>query len=168
MGATGAQGETGVQGATGPAGPQGAQGPQGLQGEAADASNFCSNTQLDSMFATAPPSVLSHTTPWGEGVGQRQQLDANGQWPGWHSDFRTHTHMDRTDPEDPHNGTVMIPGVDLQGGGGLDSNYTTLGSNVITHLKPAAVISLAADLALVRLAWFVWETLRPVSAAWEN
>ena len=71
----GPQGETGPQGATGPQGPQGATGaigatgatgpagPQGEAGEDADTTQFYTKPQIDFMFATTPPSILSHTTP---------------------------------------------------------------------------------------------------------
>ena len=73
-GPAGPQGETGPQGATGPQGPQGATGaigatgatgPAGPQGEAGevDTTQFYTKPQIDFMFATTPPSILSHTTP---------------------------------------------------------------------------------------------------------
>ena len=59
-GATGPQGPTGATGAQGPAG---ATGPQGPTSEDADTTQFYTKPQIDFMFATTPPGILSHTTP---------------------------------------------------------------------------------------------------------
>ena len=62
QGSQGFQGPTGQTGATGPVGPTG---PTGLQGDAGvvDTSNYYNKGQINFMFATTPPSILSHTTP---------------------------------------------------------------------------------------------------------
>ena len=52
--------------------------------------------------------------------------------------------MNPTDPDDPQNGTLMISGASLQGGGSLDPDYITLQNNQITHLKPTTVTNLSA------------------------
>ena len=62
QGATGAQGAQGAQGATGATGATGPTGPQGDAG-VVDTSNYYNRGQIDFMFATTPPSILSHTTP---------------------------------------------------------------------------------------------------------
>ena len=64
-GPAGPVGSAGPQGDVGPAGPQGDAGPAGPQGDAGtvDTSNYYSKPQIDFMFATTPPSILSHTTP---------------------------------------------------------------------------------------------------------
>ena len=58
----GIQGEQGIQGIQGEQGEQGVQGEQGDPG-VVDTSNYYSKPQIDFMFATTPPSILSHTTP---------------------------------------------------------------------------------------------------------
>ena len=67
-GPAGEDGDAGPQGPTGPVGPQGetgATGPQGPAGEdgVVDTSNYYNKPQIDFMFATTPPSILSHTAP---------------------------------------------------------------------------------------------------------
>ena len=64
-GPTGPTGPTGSTGPTGPTGPVGPTGPTGPQGDAGvvDTSNYYSKPHIDFMFATTPPSILSHTTP---------------------------------------------------------------------------------------------------------
>ena len=59
-GATGPQGPTG---ATGAQGPTGATGPQGPAGEDADMTQFYTKPQIEFMFATTSPGILSHTAP---------------------------------------------------------------------------------------------------------
>ena len=52
--------------------------------------------------------------------------------------------MNPTDPDDPQNDTLMISGADLQGGSGLDPDYSTLQNNQATHIKPTTVTCLSA------------------------
>ena len=92
--------------ATGPAGAAGAQGPQGETGEV-DTSNFYTKPQIDFMFATTPPSILSHTTPgaqvWDNGNNLMRTI--KGQ-----DGIQTFIYMNPTDPDDPQNDTLMISG----------------------------------------------------------
>ena len=71
QGVQGATGPAGPAGATGPAGAAGPQGPAGQDGQDADTSQFYTKPQVDFLFATTPPSILSHTTPgaqvWDDG-----------------------------------------------------------------------------------------------------
>ena len=60
QGIQGPAGATGQIGATGPVGPTGPTGPQGDAG-VVDTSNYYNRGQIDFMFATTPPSILSHT-----------------------------------------------------------------------------------------------------------
>ena len=75
------------------------------------------------MFATTPPSILSHTTPgaqvWDNGNNLMRTI--KGQ-----DGIQTFIYMNPTDPEDPQNDTLMISGANLQGGGSLDPSYITL------------------------------------------
>ena len=91
------------------------------------------------MFATTPPSILSHTTPgaqvWDNGNNLMRTI--KGQ-----DGIQTFIYMNPTDASDPQNNTLMISGADLQGG--LDPDYITLQNNQTTHLKPATVTSLSA------------------------
>ena len=93
------------------------------------------------MFATTPPSILSHTTPgaqvWDNGNNLMRTI--KGQ-----DGIQTFIYMNPTDPDDPQNDTLMISGASLQGGGGLDPDYITLQNNQITHLKPTTVTNLSA------------------------
>ena len=61
-GPQGPAGATGPQGPTGATGAQGPTGPQGPVGEDADATQFYTKPQIDFMFATPLPCILSHTT----------------------------------------------------------------------------------------------------------
>ena len=94
------------------------------------------------MFATTPPSILSHTTPGAKVWGNNNNLmrTIQGQ-----DDIQTFIYMNPTDASDPQNNTLMISGADLQGGGGsLDPNYITLANDQIEHHKPTTVTSLSA------------------------
>merc|ERR1711923_407011 len=101
-------------GATGPTGPQG---PAGTD---ADTTQFYTKPQIDFMFATTPPSILSHTTPGAKVWDNTNNLmrTIQGQ-----DGIQTFIFMDPTNPGNPQNNTLMISGADLQGGGGsLDPN----------------------------------------------
>ena len=91
------------------------------------------------MFATTPPSILSHTTPGAQVWDNTNNLmrTIKGQ-----DGIQTFIYMNPTDPEDPQNDTLMISGADLQGG--LDPNYITLANDQIEHHKPTTVTSLSA------------------------
>ena len=142
-GPPGETGPAGAAGADGAQGPTGATGPAGADGEDADTSQFYTKPQIDFMFATTPPSILSHTTPgaqvW-DNTNNLMRTIIKGQ-----DGIQTFVYMNPTDPDDPQNNTLMISGADLQGGGGgLDPDYITLANDQITHLKPTTVTSLSA------------------------
>ena len=74
QGEPGPEGEQGIQGEIGPQGAQGSQGGQGIQGAAGpqgpvgedgqvDTTQFFAKPQMDFMFATTPPSILSCRAP---------------------------------------------------------------------------------------------------------
>ena len=143
-GPAGEDGDAGPQGPTGPVGPQGetgATGPQGPAGEDADTTQFYTKPQIDFLFATTPPSILSHTTPGAQVWDNDNNLmrTIKGQ-----DGIQTFIYMNPTDASDPQNNTLMISGADLQGGSGLDPDYITLANNQITHLKPTTVTNLSA------------------------
>ena len=140
-GPQGVQGPAGPAGATGPAGAAGPQGPAGQDGQDADTSQFYTKPQIDFMFATTPPSILSHTTPGAKVWDNSNNLmrTIQGQ-----DGIQTFIYMNPTDASDPQNNTLMISGADLQGGSGLDPNYITLANDEITHHKPTTVTSLSA------------------------
>ena len=140
-GPAGEDGDAGPQGPTGPVGPQGetgATGPQGPAGEDADTTQFYTKPQINFLFATTPPSILSHTTPGAQVWDNDNNLmrTIKGQ-----DGIQTFIYMNPTDASDPQNNTLMISGADLQG---FDTDYITLQNDQITHLKPTTVTGLSA------------------------
>ena len=85
--------------------------------------------------------MLSHTTPGAQVWDNQANLmrAIKGQ-----DGIQTFIYMNPTGAGDPLDNTLMISGADLQGGGGLDPDYTTLQNNQITHLKPTTVTNLSA------------------------
>ena len=80
------------------------------------------------LFATTPPSILSHTTPGAQVWDNQNNLmrTIKGK-----DGIQTFIYMNPTDASDPQNNTLMISGADLQGGSGLDPNYITLANDEI-------------------------------------
>ena len=58
--------------------------------------------------------------------------------------IHTLIYMNPTDPLDQQNNTLVISGADLQGGSGLDPDYTALQNDQNTHRKPTTVTKLSA------------------------
>ena len=85
---------------------------KGPAGEDADTTQFYTKPQIDFMFATTPPSILSHTTPGAQVWDNTNNLmrTIKGQ-----DGIQTFIYMNPTDPNDPQNDTLMISGADLQG-----------------------------------------------------
>ena len=138
IGAIGPQGPSGATGATGPAGPAG---EDGQDGTSIDVSNYYNKQQVIFLFATTPPSILSHTTPGAQVWDDTNNLMRTIK--GQHG-IQMFIHMNPTDPLDQQNNTLVISGADLQGGSGLDPDYITLQNDQITHLKPTTVTNLSA------------------------
>ena len=156
QGATGPQGVQGPTGATGAQGPAGATGPQGPAGEDADTTQFYTKPQIDFMFATTPPSVLSHTTPgaqvWDNGNNLMRTI--KGQ-----DGIQTFIYMNPTDPDDPQNDTLMISGADLQGGGvSIQTTLRLPTTKLLTPSPPRSRVCPRALLALAVEAWLVLAT----------
>ena len=72
------------------------------------------------MFATTPPSILSHTTPGAQVWDKQANLmrAIKGQ-----DGIQTFIYMNPTGPDDPQNDKLMISGACLQG---FDPDYSTL------------------------------------------